>query len=653
MTKLSASFLKQCARIVGKENILTDELSLLLYSYDCSLSHTRPDGVILIKKAQWIAPLVTLLSKEKIPFVARASATNHAGGCSPLSGGIILNLTHLNKILEINPKDGYALVEPGVINTHLNAQLSPLGFFYAPDPASADVCTIGGNLAQNASGARCMKYGATLDHILQARVVLPNGKELLLSRNQPGPDLIGLLAGSEGTLGIITQLKVKILPLPAQVQTFLVSFPSLENSIQAVTDLVAKGILPRCVEALDQVTVRAIEDFAHAGYPTDAAAVLLFELDGDASQIEQDSAQLKQICHQNGALQFHSAQTPQERNRLWAGRRAAYGAMARLSCGVMVGDGTVPRSELPRALKEIRAILEEQKLTASLLFHAGDGNFHPQIIFNGKHNPDTLHVKQTLKQILQTCVDCGGTVSGEHGIGVEKRALMAYQYDKSTLDLFSRIKQATDPDNLANPLKILPVHYEEEAPVFTELRPEYQGIKKTLQQQKPLHIVGNNSRLQTKDKNLLSTRTLNKILEIDTANYTVTAQAGVVVSDLVHTLSEKKLFCALPPSGGTLGGLVAYGGAPQVYAHLLGVEAFLADGSYVRYGGKFVKNAAGYPLTRLFAGSQGKWGLITQVTLRIFAAPVPLAVEKKFTPLLSNDWTQALKNKLDPAGVLL
>ena len=653
MTKLSASFLKQCARIVGKENILTDELSLLLYSYDCSLSHTRPDGVVLIKDAKWIAPVVTLLAREKIPFVPRASATNHAGGCAPLNGGIILNLTHLNKILEINPKDGYALVEPGVINTHLNAQLSPLGFFYAPDPASADVCTIGGNLAQNASGARCMKYGGTLDHILEAHVVLPSGKELLLSRKQPGPDLIGLLAGSEGTLGIITQLKVKILPLPEQVQTFLVSFPSLQNSIQAVTDLVAQGILPRCVEALDQTTVRAIEDFAHAGYPVDAPAVLLFELDGDDSQMARDGAQLKRICNQNNARHFSSAKTLPERNRLWAGRRAAYGAMARLSPNVMVGDGTVPRSELPRALKKIREILEEQKLTASLLFHAGDGNFHPQIIFNGHHNPDVLHAKQTLKQILQICVDCGGTISGEHGIGVEKRALMAYQYDKPTLDLFSHIKRATDPDNLANPLKILPVHYEEEARPSVKLLPEYQALKEVLQKNKPVRIVGNNSRLKTKEKNLLSTHAINKILEIDTANYTVTVQAGTPVNDLLHTLAEKKLFCALPPSGGTVGGLVAYGGAPEIYAHLLGVEALLADGSYVCYGGKFVKNAAGYPLTRLFAGSQGKWGLITQLTLRIFATPVPLAIEKQFVPFAQNDWTQLLKKQLDPTEILL
>lgn len=652
MTQLSASFLKQCARVVGKENILTDELSLSLYSYDCSLSHTRPNAVVLIKRANWIAPVITLLAKEKIPFVPRASATNHAGGCVPLNGGVILNLTHLNKILEINPKDGYALVEPGVVTAQLEKQLAPLGFFYAPDPASAAACSIGGNLAQNASGARCMKYGGTIDHVLEAEVVLPSGKTLFLSRKETGPDLIGLLAGSEGTLGIITRLKVKILPRPQHIQTFLVPFSSLEGSIQAVTDLVAYGILPRCVEAFDQMTARAIEDFAHAGYPTDAPALLLFELDGSTTQIEQDAAALQQLCNKNGALQFISAHTAQERDRLWEGRRGAYAAMARLAPSVMVGDGTVPRSELPRALTQIQTILQEHQLQASLLFHAGDGNFHPQIIFNGHYKPDVLRVKQALKQILQVCVDCGGTVSGEHGIGVEKRALMAYQYDKPTLDLFARIKHATDPDNLSNPLKILPVHYGEEATHSNELRPEYQSLRDAWPHEK-FHIIGNNSRLKTKEKNTFSTRTLNQILEIDTANYTVTAQAGVSVNDLLRTLTEKHLFCALPPSNGTLGGLVASGEAPEIYAHLLGVEAFLADGSYVRYGGKFVKNAAGYPLTRFFAGSQGKWGLITQLTLRIFASPVALATEKSFVPFVYNDWTRALKKALDPEGVLL
>ena len=652
MPKLTSRIRKQCARIVGKENVLTDELSLLLYAYDCSLSRSRPDGVFLIRRTEVLSPLITLLHQEHIPFIPRASATNHAGGCATLHGGVILNLTHLNRILEVNTEQGYAEVEPGVITEDLQKKLEPLGFFYAPDPASAQVCTIGGNLAQNASGARCLKYGGTLDHVLEATVVMPDGKTIRLSRQEMGPDLVGLLAGSEGTLGIITRLKVRILPCPPCIKTFLVTFPSLEASIQTVSTLVARGILPRCIEAMDKITTRAVEDFSHAGYPTDAEALLILELDGNTEQVEKETTLLEELCSQNGAMQFRCAKTEQERENLWKGRRAAYAAMARLAPNVMVGDGTVPRKELPQTLKKVREILTTQNSTASLLFHAGDGNLHPQIIFDERIKPDVMRAKQTLKQILQACVDCGGTISGEHGIGVEKRALMAYQYDKPTLDLFARIKKATDPNSIANPLKILPVHYAEEARLEREVPSAYQKAKEMISSGKPFHIIGKNSRLKTKEKNCFSTTSLNRILDVDTDNYTVTVEAGVSVKDLWTQLNQHHLFCALASSEGTIGGAVASGCAPWIYAHLLGIEVLLPDGSYIRYGGKCVKNAAGYPLTRLFAGSQGKLGLITQLTLRVFANKLEVPADKTFQPLQQNPWWNVLKQTLDPTGIL-
>ena len=326
--------------------------------------------------------------------------------------------------------------------------------------------------------------------------------------------------------------------------------------------------------------------------------------------------------------------------------------MARLAPNVMVGDGTVPRKELPQTLKKVREILTTQNSTASLLFHAGDGNLHPQIIFDERIKPDVMRAKQTLKQILQACVDCGGTISGEHGIGVEKRALMAYQYDKPTLDLFARIKKATDPNSIANPLKILPVHYAEEARLEREVPSAYQKAKEMISSGKPFHIIGKNSRLKTKEKNCFSTTSLNRILDVDTDNYTVTVEAGVSVKDLWTQLNQHHLFCALASSEGTIGGAVASGCAPWIYAHLLGIEVLLPDGSYIRYGGKCVKNAAGYPLTRLFAGSQGKLGLITQLTLRVFANKLEVPADKTFQPLQQNPWWNVLKQTLDPTGIL-
>lgn len=653
--KIPSAAFTELIKIVGKENLLTDEVSLSVYAYDCSLSRTRPDALIHLRRADVIAPVLKVLYRYHIPFVPRASATNHAGSCAALNGGVILNVAPLNKILQINTQAGFALVEPGVTGGDLQDALAPLGFFYAPDPASERVCSLSGNLAQNASGARCMKYGGTIDHVLEVDFVMPNGTEIHLSRQDSGPDFIGLIAGSEGTLGVIKQLKVKILPVAKHIKTFLVTFPSLADSVQTVSDLAAEGIIPRCVEAMDDITTRAVEEFAHAGYPLDAKALLILELDGSPAEIDEQEKQLEEICLKNHSLKFLPAKTEAERQRLWFGRRAAYAAMARLAPNVMVGDGTVPRSELPRALAKVRRILDEQHIYASLLFHAGDGNFHPQIIFDERNRPDTVRVTRALKEILQACVDCGGTVSGEHGIGVEKRSVMAYQYDKPTLDLFTQIKKALDPEDLANPLKLIPVNYDEKARTQAALSPAIKQLADKILMRKNAHapylITGENSRLKTKAANIISTQTLNRILEIDKTNYTVTAEAGVALKTLARALKQAGVYSVLPDSKGTLGGAFCSGCLPSFYAQVLGVEALLPDGSYVRYGGKLMKNAAGYHLTRLFAGSQGTLGIVTQLTFKIYARPVPTAPEKPFVRASGNLPWAAIKKQLDPGDL--
>ena len=653
--KIPAPAIRALQQLVGKENVLTDDVSLSLYAYDCSLSRTRPDALINLPNEQAIAPILRILHQYAIAFVARAAATNHAGSCAALNGGVIVNTAGLNRILQINTQEGYALVEPGVITGDLQDQLAPLGFFYAPDPASERVCTLGGNLAQNASGARCMKYGGTIDHVLEADFVLPDGTEMHLSRQDPGPDWIGLLAGSEGTLGIIKRMKVKILPAAKHIKTFLVTFPSLADSVQTVSDLAAQGIIPRCVEAMDQVTTRAVEEFAHAGYPADAQALLILELDGTPAQIEKEEKQLESICLQNHAQQFIPAKTEEERQKLWFGRRAAYAAMARLAPNVMVGDGTVPRSELPRALQKVRRILDEHHIYASLLFHAGDGNFHPQIVFDERNKPDAVRVTRALKEILQACVDCGGTVSGEHGVGVEKRAVMAYQYDAPTLDLFTHIKRAADSQNIANPLKLIPLDYASKARPALPPAPAVQALAEMLRIRReahdPIALIGGNTRLRTHAPNTLSTRSLNRVLEIDKTNYTATAEAGVTLDELAQALAKENVFCALPAGKGTLGGAFASGCMPDFYPHVLGLQALLPDGSCVRYGGKLMKNAAGYHLTRLFAGSQGTLGLVTQLTFKIFAQPVRPVRACSFRPGKATPLWHALKTQLDPEGL--
>ncbi|MDD7578831.1 MAG: FAD-linked oxidase C-terminal domain-containing protein [Elusimicrobia bacterium] len=652
--KIPHTALTELRSLLGKGNVLTDEASLLLHAYDCSLSRTRPDLLLNIRREEDVAPAVKILSAYKIPFVPRAAATNHAGSCAALNGGAILNLAGLNRILQINTQEQFAVVQPGVITADLQNALNKLGFFYAPDPASERVCTLGGNLAQNASGARCMKYGGTPDHVLEADAVLPTGQTVHFSRDGGGPDFIGLLAGSEGTLGVITRLKVQILPLVKHVKTFLVTFPSLEDSVQTVTDLTARGIIPRCVEAMDQTTLQTVEDFSHAGYPADAQALLILELDGTPAQIVREEKELEEICRLNRAQQFLPAKTEAERNKLWLGRRAAYAAIARLAPNVMVGDGTVPRSELPRALKKVRQILQERNIRASLLFHAGDGNFHPHFIFDERNPADALRVKRALNEVLKACVDCGGTISGEHGVGVEKRADMAYQYDKPTLDLFARMKRAADPLNLANPLKIIPVNYAEkarpQAPVDKAVQTLAQRIRLRREAGVPGAVTGANTRLKTAAKETFSTRALTKIADIDLTNYTATVQTGITLDDLQHALSACGVYCALPGGKGTLGGAFSSGAYPHFYAHTLGLEALLPDGSLVRYGGKFMKNSAGYHLTRLFAGARGTLGIVTQLTFKIFATPVTVPAAEN-APAKPNALWHALKHELDPNGL--
>ena len=649
--KIPQTALHQLYSLLGKENVLTDEASLLIHAYDCSLSRTRPDLLLNLQCEEHIAPVLQILYTHKIPFVPRASATNHAGSCAALNGGAIINLTGLNRILQINTREQTAWVQAGVITADFQNALNKLGFFYAPDPASERVCTLGGNLAQNASGARCMKYGGTPDHVLEACAVLPDGTPLHLARNGGGPDFIGLLAGSEGTLGIITRMKVKILPLAKHIKTFLATFPSLADSVQTVTDLTARGIIPRCVEAMDQTTLQTVEDFSHAGYPTDAQALLILELDGTPSQIAQEAKELEEVCRLNHAHCFQPAKTPAERQKLWLGRRAAYAAIARLAPNVMVGDGTVPRSNLPLALEKVYRILQERGVHASLLFHAGDGNFHPHFIFDERNKPDVLRVKKALQEVLRACVDCGGTISGEHGIGVEKRAEMAYQYDRPTLDLFARIKRAVDPLNLANPLKILPVGYAEKA--RPQIAPDKtaaelaEAVRTRRQTRTPVIVTGNNTRLKTHTRKMLSTRALDKILDIDLTNYTVTVQAGVTLKKLWSELKKHHVYCALPEETGTAGGAFSCGAYPDFYAHVLGIEAVTPDGNFVRYGGKFMKNSAGYHVTRLFAGARGTLGIITQLTFKIFAKPVTPAAKKSAEAEPNALW-RALKNELDP-----
>lgn len=656
---LSARALKRLQHILGPENVCTDDISLALNGYDCSLSIHRPEAVVTVRDVSLLEPLLGLLAREKIPFIPRAAATNHAGSCAAVKGGVVININPLYTIYRIDTARQFAETAPGTVTGDLQEALAPLGFFYAPDPASEKVSTLSGNLAQNASGARCLKYGNTSDNTLSIEFITPQGQTLLLRHDAPGPDWLGLVAGSEGTLGLIKRMQVKILPKPKHIKTFLATFPSLACSVQTVTDLVAQGLIPRCVEAMDHITTQAVENFAHAGYPTDAQALLIIELDGELKQIQQDAQTLQTLCRANGCQTFTSARTEAEREKLWRGRRAAYSAMAALAPNVAVGDGTVPRSQLPAALEQVRSIIEKNGVTASLLFHAGDGNFHPQIVFDARQPQQTRRVHQTLQEILKTCVDFGGTVSGEHGIGVEKRAVMAYQYSKETLRFFQKIKNAFDPGHLANPGKIIPIGFEDKSSSCTPTDPSTlalaQEIKKRFVQKTPTVVTGTNTQLKTSSAQALSSVSLNRILEIDKTNYMAVVQAGVTVRALNAALHAQNVYARLPDNyEGTLGGLIAAKAWPDFTSQLSAIEFIAPNGDLVRYGGKLMKNAAGYNLCRLMTGSAGALGFITQLTFKIYAtAQQSTGTLQHFLHAAPDPLFCAVKKEADPDGLFL
>jgi len=654
---ITAKQITKLKNLLGDDSVYTDPISLAMNGYDCSSSRHQPDIVLQIKQLSLLEPTICLLAREKIPFIVRAAATNHAGSCSAVKGGAIININALSGIEYIDTANGYADVLPGTVTGHLQNELNKLGFFYAPDPASEQVCTLGGNLAQNASGARCMKYGNTADNILQIEFITPDGQIAVLRHDGPGPDWLGLVAGSEGTLGIIKRMRAKILPCPKHIKTFLATFPSLESCVQTVTDLTARGLIPRCVEAMDRLTIQAVENFTHAGYPA-AEALLILELDGELAAIKKEATLLEEICQKNQCQTFTAARNETEREKLWQGRRAAYSAMACLAPNVVVGDGTVARSELPRTLQQIREIITKYGITASLLFHAGDGNFHPQLVFDASNLIQNQCVQKAVQEILKICIAHQGTLSGEHGIGTEKRALMAYQYSRETLRLFKQIKQAFDPKNLANPDKIIPVGFEDkegpEISLSANVASLQQQIRQRFAQYIPSLITGKNTHAYQTEAAPLSTEFLQNIVDIDTANYTATVQTGISVKDLLQILHKQGLYARLPLDyTGTLGGLVATKAAPDFISQIIGVQAILPNAEAVQYGGKLMKNAAGYNLCRLFAGSWGALGIITQITFKIYATPQPPAALIPRQAVAADTLFQATKKEIDPQGLFL
>jgi glycolate oxidase subunit GlcD len=449
----------ELAQIVGRENVLISEMDLMLYGYDASLYKGRPDCIVLPGSTEEVSKIVRFAHKEGLPIVARGSGTNLSGGTVPSRGGIVLHFSSMNRILEIDTENQRAVVEPGIFTLVFKNELARYGYVYQPDPASEKVSTFGGNVGENSGGPHCLKYGVTTNHILGAEVVLSDGEVIQIggkALDNPGYDLTGVFVGSEGTLGIATKIILRIMPKPEAVKTMLAIYNTLEDAGTTVSAIIADGIIPATLEMIDKLTIKAVEESIQAGYPLDAEAVLLIELDGIKDGMERIAERVMEICKKNNVREVKAAENEEQRAQLWAGRKGAFGAVARLRPNYLVCDGTVPRTKLPEVLGKVMEVGRKYNLPIANVFHAGDGNLHPLILFDERDEEELSKVHAAGSEILKLCADAGGTISGEHGIGAEKMKEMFFVFTPRDMAAMRRVKMAFDPEDIYNPGKVIP-----------------------------------------------------------------------------------------------------------------------------------------------------------------------------------------------------
>jgi len=454
------SLRRELEAIVGRDGVLSDPEELLVYESDgLTLFRALADFVVFPRSAEDVSAIVRLANREALPFVARGAGTGLSGGCLPSEGGIVISLMRMNRVLEVDYDNQIAVVEPGLVNLHLSWAVGPKGYYYAPDPSSQQACTIGGNIANNSGGPHTLKYGVTTNHVLGLEVVLPDGEIAWLggrTRDALGYDLAGVFVGSEGTFGVATKIVVRILRKPQAVKTVLAVFDEITQASEAVSAVIARGLVPAAMEMIDQLTIQAVEDAFGCGYPRDAAAALLIEVDGLAAGMESQVERIVAACREAGAREVRAARDEAERQLLWKGRKSAFGAYGRVSPAYMVMDGVIPRTRLPYVLNRVNQIVEAHGLRVGNVFHAGDGNLHPNILYDPRIPGEEARVVAAGAEIMRVCAEVGGSISGEHGIGLEKADFMPFIFSAADLECMRRLKDAFNPGGLCNPGKIFP-----------------------------------------------------------------------------------------------------------------------------------------------------------------------------------------------------
>jgi len=681
--------------IVGREHVLSRPDELLVYECDGLPQHKhRPRAVVFPSSTEETAAIMRELARANVPFTPRGAGTGLSGGALALNSGVVIELARMRKILSIDTENRIAVVQPGVVNLNVSKAVAPYGLYYVPDPSSQPSCTIGGNIAESAGGIHCLKYGTTTDHVLALRVVLAGGEVVDLGGPEfdgGGYDLLGTFIGSEGTFGIATEATLKLVQLPPAVRTLLAEFIEVNDASHAVSAIIAAGVVPAALEMMDGEIIRAVEASVFAaGLPPDAGAALLIELDGIEAGLDDEAEKVRSICMEYGARSCRYARDEAERKKLWAARKGAFGAIGRIKPDSMIQDAVVPRSRLPQVLNAAYDIAARYQLRIANVFHAGDGNLHPLICFDSRFPEEVRRVKEAGRELMEVCVAAGGTITGEHGVGLDKRELLPLVFSDADMNAMLSVRAAFDPLGLCNPGKIVPMlrgcgeakaefsrkGAEESQRPKEEFSPpmrlsdssapsrESQSTKSLAQIVGDINISSHNGTITVSPGSadeiseilklasaerwtvmpvggmrwigstanlIVSTLRLNEIIEHEPADLIAIAQAGVTLNDFNATLAENGQWLPLdPPDDGraTLGGVVATGiGGPQQFGYgrprgsVIGMKVILADGSQIKAGGRVVKNVAGYDLCKLFTGSYGSLGIITELNFKLRPRP--------------------------------
>ncbi len=631
--------------------LVVDPAELITYEVDGGLNRGAPDGVVFPQSTEEVARLAAWAAEHHATLVPRAAGTGLSGGAVPSRGGIIVSFTRMARVLELDKVDRVVEVQPGLINLTLDTLVKSQGLYYPPDPASQKACAIGGNIAENAGGPHCFKYGVTTNYVDDLTVVLADGRVVHTggrARDYPGYDFTGLMTGSEGTLGMITQATLRLIRNAPGVKTLTATFDSVQAAGQAVSAVIAAGLVPAALEMMDRNIIGIIEAYVHAGLPVDAAALLLVEVDGYPASLDAQMDELIEVLNRQQARQLHVYPMGPERDKIWLARKSAFGAMARLSPAYFQVDGTVPRSRLSETLGQIKQLCEPRNLNVAFVFHAGDGNLHPLIPFDPSDADMTRRVYEVGDEFLALAVSKDGAITGEHGVGIEKRKFMPLMYTRDELAAMREVKEVFDPNGVFNPGKILPettpaagsapaavpvVPVDLGAPLLPQSEQEAaEGLRAARAAGRTVILRGGGRQSPPPPANavVLSTEKLTGVVTFAPDDLYVTVRAGTRLDELQAELAARKLWVPIgtPWRDSTIGGIVStglnsplrlrYGG---VRDQVLGLRVVLPDGRRVRFGRPVVKNVAGYDMPKLFVGAHGTLGLVTEVTLRLTARP--------------------------------